>query len=226
MLTFVLQTVIVILLTLLANITRQTLTSVALAERNTLGVVLAEVKPRQTGVNHLLAQITFVVRGADTSVVVDAIHTGGVILTIVVFTVIGIQFTLLALIPRRTHAAVLSIQSRCEVTRASIGTWQADTGVNRNLTVTTLVAKRAGAVVGACDITHTSAIILTGSCQTGGALGHQIQICWTFALEAIEGGGKQQSVSHVGWSSAAGDARLFKASLHPLRQPAQLTVTV
>jgi len=31
---------------------------VALTERNTLGVMLAEVKPRQTGVNHLLTQIT------------------------------------------------------------------------------------------------------------------------------------------------------------------------
>lgn len=48
------------------------------------------------------------------------------------------------------------------------------------LVFTHLVAKRAGAVVGACDITHTCAVILTGSCQTGGALGHQIQICWTF----------------------------------------------
>ncbi len=31
---------------------------VALTEGNTLGVVLAEVKPGQTGVNHLLTQIT------------------------------------------------------------------------------------------------------------------------------------------------------------------------
>lgn len=31
---------------------------VALTEGNTLGVVLAGVKPRQTGVNHLLTQIT------------------------------------------------------------------------------------------------------------------------------------------------------------------------
>lgn len=44
---------------------------------------------------------------------------------------------------------------------------------------THLVAKRAGAVVGAHDITHTCAVVLTGSRQTGGALGHQIQICWT-----------------------------------------------
>ncbi len=48
----------------------------------------------------------------------------------------------------------------------------------------------------------------------------------TLALELTERGGKQQSVHHVRWSSAAGDARLFKPSLHPLRQPAQLTVTV
>ncbi len=43
-----------------------------------------------------------------------------------------------------------------------------------------LEAKGAGAVVGARDITHTCAVVLTGSRQTGGALGHQIQICWTW----------------------------------------------
>lgn len=42
-----------------------------------------------------------------------------------------------------------------------------------------LVAKWAGAVVGAGDITNTSAVVLTGDCQTGGALGHQIQISGT-----------------------------------------------
>ncbi len=48
----------------------------------------------------------------------------------------------------------------------------------------------------------------------------------TLALELIERGGEQQSVRHVWRSRAAGDARLFIPSLHPLRQPAQLTVTV
>lgn len=117
-----------------------------------------------------------------------------------------------------THRSILYTraggQERCM--RMYVGWW----------TFTHLVAKRAGAVVGACDITHTCAVVLTGSHQTGGALGHQIQICWTLALELTERGGKQQAVCHVGWSSAAGDARLFKPSLHPLRQPAQLAVTV
>lgn len=48
---------------------------------------------------------TSIVVGADAGVVVDSIHTGGVILTVVVFTVIGIHLTLLALEPRRTHTA-------------------------------------------------------------------------------------------------------------------------
>lgn len=37
---------------------------------------------------------------------------------------------------------VVSVQSRCEVTRASINTRQADAGVNGNLTVTTLRKER------------------------------------------------------------------------------------
>lgn len=48
----------------------------------------------------------------------------------------------------------------------------------------------------------------------------------TFALEAVEGRGEQQAVGHVRWSGTAGDARLLEASLHPLGQPAQITVTI
>ena len=48
----------------------------------------------------------------------------------------------------------------------------------------------------------------------------------TFALEAVERCGEQQAVGHVRGSGTAGDARLLEASLHPLRQPAQVTVTI
>lgn len=48
----------------------------------------------------------------------------------------------------------------------------------------------------------------------------------TFALEAMGGGGEQESVSHGLGATAAGDARLLVARLHPLRQPAQTAVTV
>ena len=48
----------------------------------------------------------------------------------------------------------------------------------------------------------------------------------TFALEAMGGGGEQESVSHGLGATAAGDARLLVARLHPLRQPAQTAVAV
>lgn len=44
-----------------------------------------------------------------------------------------------------------------------------------------LVAKGTGAVIGACDITNTRAVVLAWVGQTGGALRHHIQInrtCW------------------------------------------------
>lgn len=48
---------------------------------------------------------TSVVGRADTGVVVDSIHAGGVILAVIVFTIIRVHLTLLALETRQTHTA-------------------------------------------------------------------------------------------------------------------------
>lgn len=48
---------------------------------------------------------TSVVGRADAGVVVDAVHTGGVILTVIVFAVIWVHLTSLALKARQTHTS-------------------------------------------------------------------------------------------------------------------------
>lgn len=48
---------------------------------------------------------TCVVGGADAGVVVDAVHTGGVVLTVIVLTVVRVHLTLQTLVPRRTRTA-------------------------------------------------------------------------------------------------------------------------
>ena len=50
-------------------------------------------------------ELTSVVGGADAGVVVDAIDAGGVVLTVVVFTIVGVYLTPLTLETRRTHTA-------------------------------------------------------------------------------------------------------------------------
>lgn len=49
---------------------------------------------------------TCVVGGADTHVVVDAVHAGGIVLTVVVFTIIRVDLTPLSLKAQRTGAAL------------------------------------------------------------------------------------------------------------------------
>lgn len=48
----------------------------------------------------------------------------------------------------------------------------------------------------------------------------------TCALKLLCRRGEQQLALHAQWASATGDAGLFVASLHPVRQPAQATVAV
>lgn len=54
----------------------------------------------------LIAHLTCVIRRAQTDIVVDPIHTGRVILAVVIFTVIWVYFTPLSLIPKETRTAL------------------------------------------------------------------------------------------------------------------------
>lgn len=52
-----------------------------------------------------------------------------------------------------------------------------------------LEAIRTGAVVGSRGVRDTGAVVLAGRPETGGTLGHQADVCWTWKRRQEKGGG-------------------------------------
>lgn len=179
----------------------------------------------ETRVNHLVTQVTCVVGGTDAGVVVHSVDAGGVVLTVVVLTVVWVYLTTLAFKAWWTHAAEVVFKARLDVAGSSISAGETNTGIDGYFTVATLESIWTGAAVGPSSIRGTGTIVLAGCCQAGGALRQQADVYRTFTLESVEWRGEQEPVSHVRRSRTTSNARLFEASLDPLREPAQVTVT-
>lgn len=125
--------------------------------------MLTGVKTRETRVSNLVTQVTCVVWRTDAGVVVDPIDAGGVVLTVVVFAVVWVHLTMLALKTWRTRTAEVVFMARMNVAGSSIRTRKANTGIDWYFTVLTLESMRTGAVVGSCSIGDTGTIVLAGS---------------------------------------------------------------
>lgn len=92
--TLVILTVIKINVAVLANISWCAVTFESLWGQDALGVVLAGVQVLGTEVQLLLTQLTCVLRWAKAGVVINSIDARRIIFTVIIFTVINIDFTI------------------------------------------------------------------------------------------------------------------------------------
>ena len=216
MATLVSHTVIVVCLTQLSTVARDTFAPESFVQGDALGLVLTEVHLGHTVVNHLITQLPCVVRRAQACVDVDPIHTGGTVFTVVILTVIWVDLTSLSLKAQRAGAAESISEVLTEVAGASVLTGVLDAGVDGYGAVLALVAVGAGAAVLLHGILTASAVVLARAREAGVALGHDVNVHWPFALEPVSGGGEQESVCHGLGAAASGNARLLVSSLYPL----------
>lgn len=159
--TLVILAVIEVNIAVLAYISWGAVTFESLGRQDTLGVVLAGVQVLGTEVQLFLAQLTCVLRWTKACVVINPIDTRSIIFTVIIFTVINIDFTIFSFKSISTNTPESIFLSFFQVAGASMLTWVTDACVNWDITVLPLETIWTGAAIKVNWVIVTGAIIFT-----------------------------------------------------------------
>lgn len=160
--TLVVLAVVKVNVAVLTDVSWRAVTLESLWRQDALGVVLAGVQVLGTEVQLLLTQLACVLRWAKARVVINSIDACRVIFTVIIFTVINIDFTIFSFKSISTNTPESIFFSFFQVASSSMFTWVTDACMNWDITVLALETIRAGAAIKVNGIIVTGAIVFTG----------------------------------------------------------------
>jgi hypothetical protein len=184
---------------------------------NAFGIIGTRIEVIRAELNFFLAKFAIETRQTTASVRLNAINTCSIVLTLMILTIVDIDFAARSFIAGQTLTAKATLLEY--TTTAIISTWIAVASINHMLTMCAMIARSTTTFVLLFGLHDTLAIVFAWERKAGITFRQNFITDFLFAEELTGRCRENELVLHTFWFGTTCNARLNIIQFYPFREP-------